>query len=795
MKLDAALLEGFTAAFLRKRFDDAVATPEFHREMWKLCCSDAPHVGIAAPRNHAKAQPLTCKVLTPDGWKRIGDLSVGDRVIGRHGITSVTALHPISELPVYEVTARDGRKTKCNAEHLWTVLCSSNSPMEITKPLKEILKNWKADRANGYTEYRYCIPTPDPVEFPEKELEVSPYTLGVWLGDGHSAGGRITSADPEIIEMLDCAHTKSAHKYVWGTVGLQKRLRLIGVLNNKHIPQKYLYGSVEQRLALLQGLMDTDGTVHCQGKIGYFCNTNMNLIDGVVHLTRSLGGVAVKYPQVTKCNGKYFDSWRVSVKLPLGMVPFRLSRKASKWKSCKSNYNYIVGIEPAGMEMCRCISVAAKDGLYVTDDYLVTHNSTAITHAFGLAASLFGFRDYILIVSDTEGQGVKFLGDIKMELTENEMLAREFGVELPLIKDTETEIIFKCAAGMVNYTVRGAEQKVRGLKWRGKRPNLVIVDDLENDELVLNKERRDKLRSWFLTALIPCGSKRCLFRMVGTVLHLDSVLNRVLEDKTWVTRRYAAHGPEYTNVLWAAKYSADELRAIRARFSAQGKPEKYSQEYLNMPIDEETAFYRREWFHMQSPMEARSRKRVFASVDLAVSQKESADFTAIVVAGVDAEGLVHILDVQRGRFDSLETVERLFTVQSTFSPDLLIVEKGPLHKAFLPFLNDEMYKRQKYLNIHSIPSTKDKMSRARAMQGKMRLGAVRFADGDWLGDLIEEMTRFPRAAHDDMVDAMSLIGQALDEMPSAQTEREAEDEEYAMIRHEQPTGRSEVCGY
>lgn len=423
--------------------------------------------------------------------------------------------------------------------------------------------------------------------------------------------------------------------------------------------------------------------------------------------------------------------------------------------------------------------------------------STSITHTCALAAAVFGFRDYILIISDTEGQVVKFLGDIKMELTENELLIREFGIELPFIKDTETEIVFKCSAGLINITAKGAEQKVRGLKWRGKRPNLVLVDDLENDESVMNKERRDKLRSWVLTALLPCGSKRCLFRVVGTILHLDSFLSRVLEDHTWFSRLYAAHNHDFSQILWPEKFSKERLQAIRRRFVAQGKPEKYSQEYLNKPLDEENAYFKQVWMLPFEKAMKNRRFRNFAAIDLAVSKSTSADYCVLGVGGVDPSNLLHVRDIIRGRFDSLETVEHMFAIQTTYQPDLFFVEKGPLHRAFLPFLNAEMQRRGIFINLHAIPSTADKQTRARSLQAKMRSGSMRFDTGAaWFGELQSELTRFPRDKHDDQVDMLSLLAQGLDQMRSAETDEEVEEEEYLQAqRTSTQTGRSEVCGY
>ncbi len=159
--------------------------------------------------------------------------------------------------------------------------------------------------------------------------------------------------------------------------------------------------------------------------------------------------------------------------------------------------------------------------------------STAITHAYILSMMLFKIKSFCLLVSDTEAQAVEFLGDIKAELTGNTALKDTFGVK-KILKDTETNIIVQFKDGtLFRIVAKGSEQKVRGLKWRGKRPDLIVGDDLENDDIVMNPERREKFRRWFMNALIPCGSDTCSVRIVGTILHLDSMLQRLLDDPTW----------------------------------------------------------------------------------------------------------------------------------------------------------------------------------------------------------------------------------------------------------------------
>lgn len=804
--LDARLMEGFTEAFLKPRYDNPATTPEFHRHLWRKCTDETLRkYAAAAPREHAKAQPLTCGVLTPTGWVTIGDLKVGDLVVGADGEpNAVTAVHPIAEMDVYEVVTRDGRRTRCNAEHLWTVQIPSNTKdRTMVQPLhviQQVYHSLRYDRRvnKHYDEYRCFLPLPAPIKLCAQILPLDPYVFGVWLGDGHSTDGRITSADPEIFNWFaPFVVEKQAGQYLYGVRGLRAVLKSLNVVGNKHVPANYLIGSIEQRLALLQGLMDTDGTVHQDGRLAYFGNNNRNLLDSVIQLVRSLGGIAHETYRPARCGEKYFDSWVVSVKLPNGLCPFRIKRKVGLWRGdCKNQRIAIISIRYIGREPSRCITVESSDGLYITDDFLVTHNSTAVTHALGLAVPLFGFRDYLLIVSDTEGQSVKFLGDIKMELQENELLQREFGID-DFIRDTEAEIVFHCAAGYVNITARGAEQKVRGLKWRGRRPNFILVDDLENDELVMNRDRRSKLKNWFHSALLPCGAWNCLYRVVGTILHLDSVLNNILTDPTWDHDVFSAHGPNFDNILWPERFPVGRLEQIKRGFMAQGLPDKYSQEYLNKPIDEETAYFKREWFTWRAPEHRKLFLRRFAAIDLAVSTKETADYTAIVVAGIDDRGRIHILEVRRSRWDSLETVQQMFEVQEQYRPDLFFVEKGPLNRAFYPFLVSEMARTGVYINLLDVPCTADKVSRARSLQAKMRQGTVLFEqEAGWLPDLMSEMTRFPRDKHDDQVDAMALIGQGLDELGDAPSPRELEDEEYnVMFRDSLPEGRSETCGY
>lgn len=782
-----------------------------------MCCSQARCVAIAAPRGHAKAQSLDSKVLTPDGWTTIGALSVGDWIIGGDGHPAkVTRLHPIEEMDLYRVTTRDGRSALCNLGHLWNVKNNANTRNRTdTKSLEEILKNWKGDRndpryCKSFTEYRYKIPSPKPIEFEEKNLAFDPYTLGAWLGDGHSAGSRFTTDDQEILSYFPYKTEKQSGKYGYVIRDIHKHLKSTAVLRNKHIPEEYLLGSIEQRKSLLQGLMDTDGTCHRDGNIAYFCNTNRSLIDGVISLIRSLGGVATTNTNYTNCNGKKFLSWRVSCKLPDGINPFRLKRKASRWRGSVTTDSYIVSIEKEKTSLGRCISVERET--YITDDFLLTHNSTCVTHAYVLAEVLFRGSQFVVIGSETEAQSVDFLNDIKAELLENADLRELFGVKKPL-KDSQTDIIFMMSdKHQFRIVAKGSEQKLRGMKWRGKRPDLFIGDDMEGDEQVLNQDRREKFTKWVYGAVLPMLSDHGKARFVGTILHMASFLETHMPDEKdpecvktelstklckegslWWSARFKAHDSDYQNILWPEKFSEHKLRLLRKDYVDRGFPEVYSQEYLNIPIDESTAFFKREDFLESKDV---GRLRYYAAVDFAISQKERADYTVIAVAGVDMDSRVHVVDIRRGRWDALQIIEEMFSVQKRYEPELYTVESGSIEKAIGPFLKAEMYKRNVFLNLNPLVPTKDKQSRARSLQARMRAGGVCFTTNtEWFPDLQQEMLRFPRDMHDDQVDALAWIGLTLDQVTTPQTNKELEDEMFYEMESQLPVGRNAVTGY
>jgi len=452
--------------------------------------------------------------------------------------------------------------------------------------------------------------------------------------------------------------------------------------------------------------------------------------------------------------------------------------------------------------------------------------STAGTISYGLASLLFREADFCLIVSDTESQAAAFVGAMKDEVTQNEDLIELFDLakddkgNVVLLKDTETEMIVLFKDGhKFRVLAKGAEQKLRGSLWNGKRPNLVLVDDLENDELVMNKDRRTKLRRWFFGALVPLMSPRGRMRIWGTILHMDSLLESFMPrfaDKMtreeglklfslrtkgmWKAVKYRAHDQNMQVFLWPERFGKEYFTAKKEEYLAQGISDVYSQEYLNEPIDDSVAYFKLRDLVERTKDDSKKRLRYYITGDLAISEKETADWSVFVVGGMDEDRILHIVNVVRERIDGKEIVDLILALHRTYEPEAIGIEEMQISKAIGPFLREEMVVQNTFPNVIPMKhNNKDKIQRSRSIQARVRARGVRFAkEEEWYPHLEDELLKFPRARHDDQVDALAYLGLLVDKMIEAQTDEELAEEEYEIeLRHSGAVfdGRSAITGY
>lgn len=397
--------------------------------------------------------------------------------------------------------------------------------------------------------------------------------------------------------------------------------------------------------------------------------------------------------------------------------------------------------------------------------------SSALTHVFTLANVLFRCEQYVILISTNEELAIEHLGDITRELTENEELINEFQIS-HFETTSKTEIIVQFKDGQqFRILARGSGQKLRGRKWRGMRPGLIICDDLEDDEQVENKERRDKFRRWFNRAAIPALRRGGKIRVHGTILHEDSLLARLRKNKEWHVRFYRAHKSfdEFTDILWPEQFSEEILRSIRQRYIEDFDSNGYSQEYLNDPFDNSEAYLRKEWFQPMADDDFESDKKMAVGVDFAVSKGDKANRTSLTIGGQSASNNLHVVGQRVDKWDILEIIEQMFEVQEMYDPQAFFVEDGIIWLSIAPILNQEMRIRNVFLNCIPIGSTKDKAVRGRSLQKRMKSGSMFFdKEALWYPGYESEMLRFTghgEARLDDQFDSTAILSRGLDISP------------------------------
>jgi intein/homing endonuclease len=380
--------------------------------------------GLDGDRVRGRLLNLETELPTPTGFIKLKDLKEGDDLFDDKGdVCKCIKLHPIRKSPEsYKVTFDDGTTVDACADHLWLTYTKKDRNVEsrnnyklrrriirreqgkeykpflerinrisqpTVKTTKEILETLKCG-----IEYNHSIPIIPFAKYSEKELLIDPYILGAWLGDGTSISGIITSADPEIFEGYDYhlipssenvynknAFSKDGYSKSnnYRISGLTSKLRKLNLLNNKHIPDIYLKSSYEQRLALLQGLMDTDGCCYKDGRCEFTQIVDRKtLVFQIKELISSLGiKCRIKRKKSLRYNVRYKDKYQI---LFITTKPvFRLDRKLKHQKNnsnTKQNHRFIRSIEPIESVSMRCITVDSPSSLYlITRSYIATHNT------------------------------------------------------------------------------------------------------------------------------------------------------------------------------------------------------------------------------------------------------------------------------------------------------------------------------------------------------------------------------------------------------------------------------------
>jgi hypothetical protein len=800
---------------------------DLHRDMFRffqnsleyaMKTGDGDNAGALVPRDHQKALTLDTKIATLNGWKYLKDIKVGDRVIGKDGLPKfVQGLHPIAEQPVYEVRLDDGRTLKASGKHLWEVTCPSNTrSKEIIKNTESILKNYispRFDKRNGknYEEYRYFVTAPKAVRYTNKDLPIDAYTLGAWLGDGHSHTEYLTTADKEMLEYIPYKITKLKAKHLYKIHGLKPKLKSLNLLNNKHIPELYLQGSVEQREALLQGLMDTDGHVHIKNKNMSYTTISTSLMEDFCELVRSLGGkakVSSQWTTTSKESTKKHHSYCINVWIPDAIQPCRLKRKLERVQKGQRTKSAIVSITPLGSYEARCITV--EDGIFLAENYFKTHNSFCIAIACSWAITKYPWFTASYVSSNpklAESQLtiIKniFKGDVHREMWPD-MLNYEIHQRTKDFehKPTGTWTLSEIAVDHPDRPKSEKDPTIRATSAKstntGEHYKLCIFDDLVTNENYRSAAEREDIREVYQSyaSIATTGSIKWL---VGT-RYGDNDLYADLKEKEYpffddegneIERRtlwkwFEAVVENSKNkdgsgdYVWPRQkkygnwYGFNRNELERKRADAFNLELFYAQ-YYNDPNAADTDKISNDCFMYLNPAALHEKQgkwyygekelKINCGMDLAFSEgsgikKVKRDYSSVAVTGWDADGYLYVLDLKRFQTDKAEVYyKELIELHTYWGFREATIETNAGGKVVARFIQDEIRKDGYLLVINS--QHKNQVHGAKAERNSQMLEplyrnrSVYHKKGGYTKSLEDEL-RLSKPQNDDLTDALFI---------------------------------------
>lgn len=406
----------------------------------RLISCQANEIFFGGARGGGKRLSLDTPIPTPDGWKLNGDIQPGDFVIGENGLPVLVewVSEVVTDEDAYRLSFSDGTSIVACGDHLWKTMTKKDRVAVLRRDPVHMAnrRNNRASRASGKGirphvaaanaarvydllptptgsirttkdiydtlyikgEVNHSIQNHDPIEAPGEPLPIGPYTLGAWLGDGSTSDSRFTGVDPEIFYEIEKDGFQVMHHadpQSHSIKGILPPLRENGLLGDKHIPMVYLRGSKNNRIALLQGLMDTDGWCEKDGscKIALTCE---RLFDGVVELIRTLGiTVNVTKGLKTATNGTPGNATLCWTATFVSSIPvFRLPRKLAR-QNLNPHHRYtrrfIVAAENIGPVPMKCIRIKNPDGMYLAGKMMIpTHNTDAVIGHFYARQNKYG---------------------------------------------------------------------------------------------------------------------------------------------------------------------------------------------------------------------------------------------------------------------------------------------------------------------------------------------------------------------------------------------------------------------
>ncbi len=748
---------------------------------------------INIPPQHGKLCADSTPVLTPTGWTTHGQLKVGDEVYGLNGYpTKVVAVSEPSEASLL-VKTTDGAEVRVHPLHEWQVFSRRGNAEQVLETQRMRRQGVSRTERKGDTlKHRsvYLLPRRPIVQFSEKALPVHPYVFGAWLGDGSANKGCITHDPKEtevIARVVECGYPVVG---VWThkTTGvlttnfgpkLGADLRLTEAWKDKHIPHSYKFASATQRLELLAGLIDTDGSLDTNGRVR-IVTVSDRLAADIVEVVRSLGmraAITTAQPCLSTSGIQGTKPVHYVAFNPSLEIPTQLKRKATK-RLVQPHREGLGSIEPCAPEMGRCIQVAAQDGIYLVGRELIpTHNSEIVSRLFPAWYLGRNPSKAVLLATHTATYVEKLGRSIRNNISSDEF-SRVFPA-VTLSNDSQAAAAFEVVDGDGRRSKRGVFNGYgMGGSYTGTSADLLIFDDLlteadSNSEAAL-ATMRESVQGLYTrlasdAAWIVVNTRYnerdtvayLLSEYVGEgweVVSLPALAERdeefpLPDGRTW-TRRLG-------EALFPFRYPREWLERRRQQLM-QTNPSAWWGQYQCRPTPASGNLVRLEWFnerrYRDSPIALLDEAaRVTVSVDTSKGATEKAARTAISVWCERVSG-AYLIHCYSRAIQTPEQLDVIKTVCQQWRPQLLIIEDKSTGESLIPLLRrDTDWVRTPILAERPRGSKVERMSAVlpQMADGQVWLPCDGHPAAPWLPSLLDELAFYPKGAFLDQGDTVS----------------------------------------
>lgn len=812
----------FLHPWLFDRCREVQANPDGYLDLWS--------------RDHRKDLADDTPMFTANrGWTTHGELEIGDEVYSPSGApTKIVGLSGrFKDSDCYKVTMKDGAEIVCGKQHLWRIRKKSKNRIgnwrlnERVTNFTDIIISTEELHAMAIAGKRIDLGAADPLQMPKSALPIDPYVFGCWLGDGHSDSARFTTSkndwphfrneflrsghrisvseerenclvvtfdqydkkrfcarghDKEIggtykLQCIECRKLWNGKKAPPQTQdGMPYRLRTLGLLKGakKFIPDVYMRASVEQRMELLRGLMDTDGGIGISGT-ATFTNINKNLAEQCYELATCLGFKPRFRTYKAKLNGRIIsDCYTVSMQAHKNKPVFKLGRKLirSLERSKYVDSRYVKYVERTESVPTRCIQIANEDGLYLAGRTLIpTHNSTTITYGLTIQEVLKNPEITIGLFSHVKPISKAFLNQIKQELQYNVHLKYLF--DDILYADPENEspswsldngIVVKRTTNPKEPTILACGL-VEGMP-TGMHFQLRVYDDVVTASSVSTPEQMQKTLD-ALDLSDNLGTQGGRVRMIGTRYKQGDAYEEYIKRGIVKPRIYPA--TDDGTIDGVPVFLTDEEWEDKLQ---RQSPAIIASQMLQNPLASDSVIFQPDWFRLwPSDKELPPFDAVFLSIDGAFSEKETADDSCLLMLGLfkategSAKYSVMVLDCYMDRMaypDLRDEILRQYMNKYGANDkivDALIIEDKASGSALIPDL------QRAGVGVYPFhPGRLDKVARANLISHLIRDGYVWLPESrntmrkgkvmSWLSKWHEQVLYFPNVKHEDGVDAL-----------------------------------------